>query len=186
MGTFAMRWSCYGGIAAFLSISCGCVVVNPKGDVKMSALPESFAFWKHSSSSGKMPYASTLRRVVDQQDKVVKKLQRQDWTGLVNETNTWTDDIRTLSGYANTTPDPNRFRIYCDQLLAQTQAIRDGALHQDPIACNNAVRGCDPVLNRMASDFPTEGPVMVASPASPAPPPGSPTRSQVHVQVGAP
>src|SRR4029079_5222196 len=159
MGTYAMRWSCYGGIAALLSISCGCVVVNPKGDVKMSALPDSFALWKHDGSTNKTTYGPTLRRVQEQQDKVVKKLQRQDWTGLVKETNTWTDDVRTLSGYANTTPDPNRFRTYCDQLLAQTQAIRDAALHQDPIACNNAVRGCDPVLNQLSRDFPTEGPV---------------------------
>ena len=121
-----------------------------------------------------MPYGPDLERVVKQEEKVVKRLQKQDWKGLLEDTTTWTQQVRTLAGYSHTTYDPARFRTYCDQLLVQTQSIRDAALHQDPVACNTAILGCDPVLNRLSSEFPPDASmatVVASPPPAPAPAP---------------
>jgi hypothetical protein len=167
--------------AVLYFVSSGCVVVNPKGDVHMSPWPESWNLG--GKKKNQTAYGPSLDTVVKQQDKIVKKLQKQDWTGLLDDTTKWTQDVRELQTYANTTYDPARFHQYCDNLLVQTQTIRDAALRQDPVACNAALHNCDPILDRMSRDFPTNVTVIASPPPAPAPAPMPGARPSVHTSV---
>ena len=99
-------------------------------------------------------YGPELEAVIKQQDKVFREIRKQHWSRVVDEAVTWTEQTRVLSGYAGASHDPARFQMYCEQLLAQVQAVRDSAVREDSVHCEQAFRACDPILNRFSRDFP--------------------------------
>ena len=151
----------------------GCVSVKtPDVDV----LVNQFDFPSQSSGPEEnvnyTPYAAALNRVTRQEGKVVKALNERDWEEVVDEAGDWLRDARELSGHANTSHDPTRFRGYCDALLREMQVLRQAALRRDAGSCERAIQACEPVLDRFIRTFPlTQGPPPADS--SSPPPRGS-------------
>lgn len=167
-------------VALFLSTGTGCVIVNPRNVQVGGSYDGGVA--RVRENPGEAPYAAALHRVLRQQRRVADEFQQQDWNDLADESNDWASYTRVLAGYADTTNDPRRFRSYCDQLLAQSEAMRTGAVRRDPMMCDRALRGSDPILNRLSQEFPTQVNQAQASPPPPAgpatsvyPPPARPT-----------
>ncbi len=163
-----IRW----WLAVLISPLAGCVIVNP-GELQVSASPSPRVVSSPGHGEARTAYGPALERVLRQEQKVIDELQQRDWNDVLEETSEWTEQVRSLSGYASTTHDPARFRAHCDRLLAQIQGIRDAALRQDPVACHGAIHSCDPVLDRLSREFPSrQVPVASVPPpasASPAP-----------------
>ena len=134
----------------------GCVMVNPSnvhmGGVMASPSPSDPG--SASSSLRETAYASSLKRVIHQEEKVVKKLQERDWEDLLKESSTWMEDTRKLLGYADTSQDPARFRQYGNELLVAMEGVRTTAQAHDASGCQLAIRRCDPILDRFSRDFP--------------------------------
>lgn len=152
----------------------GCVMVNPS-NVHMGAVMASPSPSEPGSASSSMretAYASSLKRVIHQEEKVVKRLQERDWEDLLDECSTWMEDARKLTGYANTSHDPTRFRQYGNELMVEIEGARLAAQSHDAGQCQAAVRRCDPILNKFSRDFP-----LAVAPAQPIPArPGTPTQ----------
>jgi hypothetical protein len=142
-----------GFIVAF---SLGCVMVNPSnvhmGGVMASPSPSEPG--SASPSLRETAYASALKRVAHQEEKVVKQLQERDWEDLLRECGTWMEDARKLVGYADTSQDPPKFRQYGNELLVAIEGVRTAAQAHDATGCQAAIRRCDPVLNEFSRDFP--------------------------------
>lgn len=172
-----MRRTLILGISMILPVATGCVVVNPSGDVHFT--PSSWKFWEPSPppTQARTAYAPHLQRVVHQQEKIVKVLNKRQWDSVVDEATDWTEYVRVLSGYADTTHDPARMRRYCDQLLAQIRSLRSGALTRNVTRCDQSLQACDPILNALTRDFPTTVPLVPARPEPSRPAPG-PSPSQ--------
>jgi len=156
-------------IISVFVVAGGCVIVNP-ADVQISASPAPFTI-KHDDSKHYTPYGRALERVIRQQDKVIKELNKGKWEHVVDETGDWTEQVRALNGHAGHSSDPPKFRRYCEQLLGHTQAARNAAMRADAAGCDRAIRACDPILNQFSRDYPV---VYERSPATPppnAPPP---------------
>jgi hypothetical protein len=149
------------------SLACaGCVTVNPS-NVHVSGILGSStppATESPAATPREPAYAHTLRKVIHQQDKVAKELERRDWSELVDESGDWVEYTRSLIGYADTSHDPTRFRQHANKLLAATQAVRRAARQRDARACERALEACDPPLDQLCRDFP-----LTVSPARQAP-----------------
>lgn len=150
------------GLAAV--VAAGCVMVNPSnvhmGGVMASPSPSEPG--SASSSLRDTAYASPLKRVIHQEEKVVKQLQERDWEDLLKESSTWMEDTRKLIGYAGTSQDPPRFRQYGNELLVAIEGVRTAAQAHDANGCQQAILRCDPILNQFSRDFPLS--VVVARP----------------------
>jgi hypothetical protein len=92
--------------------------------------------------------------VLRQQYKVIEALEQRDWEDVSDETGDWTEYVRVMSGYADTTHDRKLFREYCDQLLIQFKHIRSAAIVRDARRCSEAIRACDPILDNLSREFP--------------------------------
>jgi hypothetical protein len=149
------------GLTAGLS---GCVMVNPS-NVHVFASPGPAVVPAPSQTVPHTPYGDALERAIKQEERVVKELQKQDWKDLAKESAEWTRRLRILSGYADTSADPAKFRRYCERMLEQTQLIQDAALRYDAAGCQDAIRTIDPLLSQFTRDFP----VAVPPAARPAP-----------------
>ncbi len=158
--------------AVLLAVS-GCVMVNPS-DVQISASPVPVVVGEPRPAVPETAYAHGLRKVLRQQETVAKEFSKRDWHELSQEANDWAAYTRELQGYAHTSADPARFRRYCDQLLQQIRRIDDAAARRDGPGCEQAIRGCDPILNQLSRDFPT-----AIVPAAPAPRPSPPAPNYV-------
>lgn len=143
-------------LCAVLLVCIGCVTVNPS-NVHVSGIlgsSSSPATAGPASSSREPAYAPALRKVIQQQDKVAKELQRRDWSELADESGDWVEYTRALIGYADTSHDPAKFRQRTDALLAATQALRRAAGRHDARACQRALEACDAPLDLLCRDFP--------------------------------
>jgi len=152
-------------ICGVLVILSGCVSVDTP-DVRVGVL----APLPRRSGDSPQPttrYADALKRVIRQQDKVTKELDKGDWEELQDEAGDWVEYVRTLSGYADTSHDPEQFRSYCDQLLTATQSLRRSARTRDRVRCQRAINACDPILDQFARTFPLT-----------SPPPNTPARKE--------
>jgi len=139
----------------------GCVVVNPS-NVSVSGFNSA-----RGDSPPEAPYASSLQKVIRQQQKVAAAVAERDWNEVTDKTTDWMQYARTLLGYANTSHDPARFRAYCNDLLKAIEAIHGAAARQDARSCQQALRSCDPILDRFSADFPLVMPA--GQPAAPPP-----------------
>lgn len=140
------------GIVPVLLAVSGCVLVNP-GEVRLGS-PAPAVVVSPTPSGSMTPYGHALHRVIQKQDEVLTDVRKHKWSHVAEGASEWMGHVRTLSGYANTTHAPARFRQYCDQLLVQVQAVRDAALCKDRARCEAAFRACDPTLNGLSRDFP--------------------------------
>jgi hypothetical protein len=156
-----MRASFFSLVAFSAIVLAGCVVVNPS-NVSVSGFNSA-----RSDSPPATPYASSLQKVIRQQQKVGAALAERDWNEVTDKTNDWMKYTRTLLGYANTSHDPARFRAYCNDLLKAIEAIHMAAARQDARTCQQALRSCDPILDRFSTDFPLVMPA--GKPAAPPP-----------------
>ena len=157
----------------------GCVTVNPSnvhvsGILGSSAPP---ATASPAATPRESAYAHALKKVIHQQDKVAKELERRDWSELVDESGDWVEYTRSLIGYADTSHDPTRFRQHANKLLAATQAVRRAARQRDARACERALEACDPPLDQLCRDFP-----LTVSPARQAPRRTGPAQKQSNQQ----
>lgn len=149
-----------------LFIGVGCVTVNPS-NVHVSGFissPTPPAPTSPSASAREPAYAPALRKVIGQQEKVAKELQRRDWEELVDESNDWVKYSRALIGYADTSHNPPQFRRRADALLAATEAVRRAAARHDARACQRALDACNVPLDQLCREFP-----MVIDSGRPAP-----------------
>lgn len=144
-------------VLGLLSVgAAGCVMINPS-DVNLGAVmasPSPSDPGSASSSTRETPYASALKRVIHQEEKVVKQLQERDWEDLLEACSSWMADTRKLVGYADTSQDPQRFRQYGNELLVAIEGVRTAAQAHDAASCQAAIRRCDPLLDRFVRDFP--------------------------------
>jgi len=143
-------------LCAAILACVGCVTVNPSnvhvsGSIGSSHPPGTAA---PAASVREPAYAPALRKVIHQQEKVAKELQKRDWPELLDESNDWIKYTRALIGYADTSHDPVKFRQRADALLAATEAIRRAAGQHDGNACQRALNACDMPLNQLCRDFP--------------------------------
>ena len=153
----------------------GCVLVEtPSVRVGVVGSPEPRA---DAPASPTAPYARALQSVVRQQDEVAEQLRDRDWEDLMDEADDWVERVRELSGYAETSHNPARFRRQCDKLLAATEAVRRAARSRDPQACRRAIDACDPLLDQLVRDFPLTGSPR-PQPTAAAPPRPSPAVAQ--------
>jgi len=153
-------------------VLAGCVVVNPS-NVSVSGFNSA-----RGDSPPEAPYASSLQKVIREQQKVASAVAESDWEKVTDKANDWMRYTRTLLGYANTSHDPVRFRGYCSDLLKAIEAIHAAAARQDARTCQQALRSCDPILDRFARDFPLTQPTARSAPPpaehrTPPPPPKS-------------
>lgn len=137
-----------------LAVTSGCVVVNPS-EVHVSASPGPVVVDVPRPTVGQTPYAHALHKVLHQQERLSKPLAERDWKEVADEAGDWISYTRELNGYAETTANPARFRRYCEQLLGQLTALRDAGLRHDAVACQQAIRACDPSLQQLSREFPT-------------------------------
>ncbi|MBP7936032.1 MAG: hypothetical protein KA354_15420 [Phycisphaerae bacterium] len=138
------------------TVAAGCVLVNPS-NVHLGAVMASPSPSEPGSTSPSVretAYASALKRVMHQEEKVVKQLQKRDWEDLLEECSAWMEYTRKLVGYADTSQDPVRFRQYGQELLVAIEEIRTAAQAHDANASQAAIRRCDPILDRYSHDFP--------------------------------
>jgi len=140
-------------ICVVMLTTTGCIIVNPS-EVSLSASPVPIVVASAEPSEPQTPYGPALKRVIHQQHKVVEALDECDWAEVIDEAGDWTEYIRVLSGYADTTHDRALFRQCCDQLLAQIKQIRDAAIRRDAVRCQTAIRGCDPIMDKLSREFP--------------------------------
>ena len=103
-------------------------------------------------------YGAALHRVIRQQDRVTRELNKRDWDELIDEAGDWVEYVRVLNGYASSSHDPERFRRHCDRLLRATQAVRSAAQDRDANRCRRAIDACDPILDQFTRAFPLAGP----------------------------
>jgi hypothetical protein len=153
------------GITALLVSGSGCVMVNP-GDVRVASPAPSSVGHPKATPEPMTAYGPELQRVMAQQHKVLKEFRKGHISKVADEAGKWTEQVRVLDGYAGASHDPARFQGYCQQLLVQTQAVRDAAVREDSLRCDQALRACDPILNNFSRDFPTSA---IAPPAAPRP-----------------
>jgi hypothetical protein len=169
MTQLLMRASLFSLVASWAIVLAGCVVVNPS-NVSVSGFNSA-----RGDSPPAAPYASSLQKVIREQQKVAAAVSESDWEKVADKTNDWMQYTRTLLGYANTSHDPVRFRAYCNDLLKAIEAIHAAAARQDARSCQQALRSCDPILDRFSADFPL---VMPAG-QPPASPPAKPSGERV-------
>jgi hypothetical protein len=136
-----------------LLASSGCLIVNPS-EVSLTASPAPLIVTTPEPSEPQTAYGPALTRVIRQQDKVVAALNECDWEDVIDEAGDWTEYVRVLSGYADTTHDRALFRECCDQLLSQIKQIRDSAIRRDFVRCQAAIRSSDPILDKLGREFP--------------------------------
>ena len=161
-------------------LSCGgCVTVNPSNVHVSGILGSSSPPAPASPAAGvrEPAYAHALKKVIHQQEKVAKELERRDWSELADESNDWIEYVRSLIGYADTSQNPAKFRQRANALLSATQALRRTAGQRDARACERALEACDPPLNQLCRDFP-----LVVTPARQAPRPTNPTHGPSNQQ----
>lgn len=147
----------------------GCVLVNP-GDVHVGSPAPAEVNRPKPTPEPMRPYGPELEKVVQQQDKVFKEIRKGRYSHVADEASRWMEQVRRLNGYSGSSHDPRRFQTYCEQLLTQIQAVRDAAVREESIRCEQAWRACDPILNNFTRDFPI-------SAISPPPRTGRPTSS---------
>ena len=170
---FGIAYSVLSTVAA-LALSGGCVLVNP-GDVHLGSPAPAEVGRPKPTPELMRPYGPELDQVVKQQDKVFKEIRKGHWSHVADEAGKWMAQIRRLNGYSGASHDPHRFQAYCEQLLAQVQAVRDAAVREESIRCEQAFRSCDPILNNFTRDFPISALAPPARPrASSSPPPRVP------------
>ncbi|HOB72961.1 MAG TPA: hypothetical protein PKG54_00410 [Phycisphaerae bacterium] len=162
-------------LVSILFAGSGCVMVNP-GNVRVGG-PAPIEVGSPKPSEPMTAYGPTLQKVIAQQDKVLKALRKGKWSKVADEASEWTEYVRTLNGYAGTSHDPEQFHSYCEQLLVHTQAARDAAVREDAVRCEQAIRACDPILNRFSRDFP------ISAVAPPVTKPPKPTASKTPPRV---
>jgi len=151
-----MRAIQYLSVYAILLVCVGCVTVNPSnvhvsGSIGSSS-PRAMA--TPVVSLHEPAYAPTLRKVIHQQEKVAKELQRRDWPELLDESNDWVEYSRALIGYADTSHNPVKFRQRVDALLAATEALRRTVGQHDIRTCQRALDACNAPLDQLCRDFP--------------------------------
>ena len=150
-----MRYIQYLPICVMLLTCVGCVTVNPSNvhisGILGSSPPRATA--SSAATSREPAYAPALRKVIHQQEKVAKELQRRDWPELLDESNDWVEYTRALIGYADTSNNPATFRRRADALLAATQTLRRAASHHDSRACQRALEACDRPLDQLCRDL---------------------------------
>jgi len=149
-----------------ISVSCiilplaGCVIVHPH-DVHVDASPVPVFVGSPEPSDPHERYHSQIHRVLRQQAKVAKEIEKQKWKDVVEETGDWTEYTRTLNEYAEQSHDPKRFRQCCGQLLTQLEQLRSAALRHNRSECEHILRACDPLLDQLSRDqqsIPAAGP----------------------------
>ena len=131
----------------------GCLIVNP-AEVSLTASPMPLIVTSPKASEPQTPYGPALTRVIRQQEKLIEAVDDLDWSDVIDEAGDWTRYVRVLSGYADTTHDRALFRECCDQLLLGIRQVRDAGIRRDSIRCQAAIRGCDPVLDKLGREFP--------------------------------
>ena len=142
--------TCIRFLAAAAALVCaGCVVVNPS-NVNVSG----FSSGRGDSGPPATPYAAALRDVTRQQEAVRTEINDRDWIEAGEEIDDWVQYTRKLIGYAETSRDPARFRAYGNELLAAIERLRQAVQRQEPRGSLEALRACDPILNRFSRDFP--------------------------------
>jgi|KBSSwiStaDraftv2_1062776.scaffolds.fasta_scaffold667101_1 hypothetical protein len=134
-----------------LLVSAGCVIVQPH-DVHVAASPVPFFVGSPEPSDPQDRYHTQIHRVQRQQAKVAKELEKQKWKNVVEEAGDWTEYTRTLNEYAELSRDPKHFRQCCGQLLTQIEQLRSAAFRHDAVACEKALRACDPLLDQLSRD----------------------------------
>lgn len=155
-------------ILAILTLTgAGCVLVDtPSVRVGAIGAPAGQSLEPQNPSP---PYASTLKKTIDQQAKVLKELNERKWDSLLDESGDWLEHIRKLSGYAGSSSDPNAFQDYCGRLTREVQALRKAALVRDVEGCKKSILACDPILDEFCRKFPLTG-----TPPPPAEPSANP------------
>lgn len=153
-----------------LTAGSGCVLVNP-GDVHVGSPVPATVRRPEPTREPMRAYGPELDRVVKQQDKVFKEIRKGHYSHVADEAGKWMEMVRKLNGYAGASHDPAKFQSYCGQLLAQIQIMRDAAVREDSVPCEEAFRACDPILNNFTRDFPISA---VAPPARTGRPTSSP------------
>jgi hypothetical protein len=164
--------SCVVSSVVAVAASGGCVLVNP-GDVHVGS-PAPVEVGRPKPTPEPMrPYGPELERVIQQQDKVFKEIRKGHYSHVADEAGKWMEMVRRLNGYAGTSHDAGRFQMYCEQLLTHVQAVRDAAVREESIRCEQAWRACDPILNNFTRDFPISAmapPARTGRPSSSPPP----------------
>ena len=87
-----------------LLATTGCLIFNPS-EVSLTASPMPVVVTTPEPSEPQMPYGPPLTRVIRQQDKVLEALDECDWSDVIDEAGDWTEYVRVLSGYADTSHD---------------------------------------------------------------------------------
>jgi hypothetical protein len=154
-------------LVAVLYGGAGCVMVNP-GEMHVGSPVPGTVRTPKPTPEPMTAYGPKLQRVIEQQDKVLKELRKGHFSKAADLAGEWMEDVRVLNGYAGASHDPARFQAYCGQLLARTQTVRDAAVRNDSVRCEEAIRSCDPVLNDFTRDFPMSA---IAPPAAAPRPP---------------
>ena len=140
-----VQWMVAGTTAAL----AGCVTVNPS-NVSVSGIHVG----RREPGPPETAYASALRAVMKQQSAVRAEIYAEDWDDAADEMSDWVQKARTLQGYAETSHDPVRFRAYGQELLAAIDRVRQAVGRRDARSAREALRACDPILDKFARDFP--------------------------------
>ncbi|HSW47206.1 MAG TPA: hypothetical protein VLM89_16705 [Phycisphaerae bacterium] len=159
-------------VAILLLWLTGCLAVNPSNvNVNVGGFGS-----PRRDTPPRTPYASALRDAIEQQGAVRVQLNDGDWADAADEVNDWLQYTRTLLGHAETSHDPAKFRAYGNELLAAIERLRQAIARHDMRASQDALRACDPILDKLSRDFPltAPSPCPAASPSNnQAPPPRS-------------
>lgn len=150
---YRMANLCVGAGALLLT---GCVVVNP-ANVSVGGVlgsPEYRPAAGADPTVRETAYAHDLRKVIRQQDGVVKALQKHDWEELTDEATDWSKYTRILMGQAETSHDPGRFRRQTNELLSAQGELLQAAHRRDAARCEAALSRCGRLLDRLSIDFP--------------------------------
>jgi hypothetical protein len=163
-------------VLGILGLATGCVSVKTP-DVSVDVSDPVSAWHKNSSSSSKTeaaprtrytPYAKTLDRVIRQQTRVNGKYAKRDWKDLDEEADKWVADVRTLSGYANASHNPDRYRTYSAQLLEAVQEVKRASRDRDADKCGKALDQADKLLDQFTKYFPQTEPIESKAAEQPA------------------
>src|SRR5690606_36030716 len=86
-------------IGCAVCLGSGCVIVNP-GRVEVSASPKPLVVGAREEPPPATAYGPALERVRKQQANIIDELQQRDWSDVLEEASKWTEQVRTLTGYA--------------------------------------------------------------------------------------
>lgn len=156
-------------VLGILGLTTGCVSVHTP-DVSVDVSDPVTAWHRNNSSSdsGKperagrvkyTPYAKTLDRVIRQQTRVNAKYSKRDWKDLEEEADDWVADVRTLSGYATASHNPDKYRAYSGQLLEAVEGVKRTARDRDADKCRVALDHADKMLDQFTKSFPQTEPI---------------------------